>query len=225
MYRKQCSTFTRSNRKETPMSNPLPRPPFNPDVQAVIELLSQQMSMTMGPEDIVTARERTKMFNDDLSSFDVEQREFTIPGFENVEIALTTFTPEAVSDSAPCIFNIHGGGMIMGDRLTNITAVLPWVVEHRAVLTTVEYRLAPEFPDPVPGEDCYAALVWVSENAEQLGIDPARIIITVSSAGGGLAAGTALLARDRSGPALLGQLLVYPMLDDREGTVSARPFD
>lgn len=207
------------------MSSSFPRPPYNPDVQAVIDLLSEQMSTTIGPEDIVITRERTKMFDDDLGSFDVERRDFLIAGYENAEIALTTFTPAGVGDSAPCIFNIHGGGMIMGDRLTSITAVLPWAVEHRAVLTTVEYRLAPEFPDPVPVEDCYAALVWVSKNAPELGIDPARIIITGASAGGGLAAGIALLARDRKGPELLGQLLVYPMLDDRDATVSTHQFD
>lgn len=207
------------------MSEFSPRPPFTPDVRAVLELLSQQMSMTLHPADIVTARERTKMFDDDLSPFDVERREFTIPGYEGAKIALTTFTPAGITEPAPCILNIHGGGMIMGDRLTAITSVLPWAVEHGAVLATVDYRLAPEFPDPVPVEDCYSALVWISENAVGLDVDPTRIILTGASAGGGLAAGTALLARDRKGPDLLGQLLVYPMLDDRDTSVSTQQFD
>jgi acetyl esterase/lipase len=103
--------------------------------------------------------------------------------------------------------------------------VLAWALEHRAVVATVEYRLAPEHPDPTPVEDCFAGLVWVSEHAAELGGDPERIIVTGTSAGGGLAAGTTLLARDRGGPAVLGQLLVCPMIDDRDATVSTRQFD
>jgi acetyl esterase/lipase len=93
------------------------------------------------------------------------------------------------------------------------------------VAVTVEYRLAPEFPDPMPLEDCYSGLVWTADHTTELGIDPERIVIIGVSAGGGLAAGTALLARDRRGPALAGQLLMYPMLDDRDQTVSTRQID
>jgi acetyl esterase/lipase len=90
----------------------------------------------------------------------------------------------------------------------------------------VEYRLAPETPHPGPVEDCYAGLTWVAGHAAELGIDPGRIIVGGVSAGGGLSAAVALLARDRiardgSGPALAGQLLMCPMLDDRNDTPSA----
>lgn len=79
-----------------------------------------------------------------------------------------------------------------------------------------DYRLAPEFPHPVPVEDCYAALVWLSTHAKELGLDPARIGVAGLSAGGGLAAGVALLARDRGlNPPLAKQMLFCPMLDDR----------
>ena len=115
--------------------------------------------------------------------------------------------------------------MIAGNPRSGLAGVLPWVVDHDAVLVSVDYRLAPEFPDPYPVEDCYAGLVWTAENAAELGIDPERVIITGSSAGGGLSAGTALLARDRKGPKLIGQVLVYPMLDDRNETVSSHQYD
>jgi acetyl esterase/lipase len=90
-----------------------------------------------------------------------------------------------------------------------------------AVVVSVEYRLAPEHPHPAPVEDCYAGLVWMTENAGELGVDPDRIAIYGGSAGGGLAAGTALLARERGGPKLCFQMLIYPMIDDRNETPSS----
>jgi len=89
------------------------------------------------------------------------------------------------------------------------------------VVVSVEYRLAPETPHPGPIDDCYAGLLWTAAHADELGFDPDRMIVAGGSAGGGLAAALALRARDQSGPALLGQMLIYPMLDDRNDTPSA----
>jgi len=112
----------------------------------------------------------------------------------------------------PALLWIHGGGMVMGDARQDAPFCARVARELDAVVVSVEYRLAPEHPFPAPLEDCYAALEWL---AAQPDVDPARIAIGGASAGGGLAAGLALLARDRGRvrPAL--QLLVYPMIDDR----------
>jgi acetyl esterase/lipase len=123
------------------------------------------------------------------------------------------------------MFHIHGCGMIAGNRMVGVGQILPWIVETDAVAISVEYRLAPEFPDPYPVEDCYAGLLWMVEHAADLGIDLDRLVVAGASAGGGLAAGVALLARDRSGPRLAGQVLMCPMLDDRDQTVSTAQFD
>jgi acetyl esterase/lipase len=85
-------------------------------------------------------------------------------------------------------------------------------------VASVEYRLAPEHPFPAPQDDCFAALEWLAANAADLGVDPQRIGIIGESAGGGLAAAVALMARDRGGPALAAQFLTYPMLDHRTGS-------
>jgi acetyl esterase/lipase len=85
-------------------------------------------------------------------------------------------------------------------------------------MLSVDYRVAPEHPHPVPVEDSYAGLRWLSDHADELGVDPARIAVMGDSAGGGLAAAVALLARDRSGPVVARQILLYPMLDDRNTT-------
>ncbi|MFI2609739.1 alpha/beta hydrolase [Kitasatospora sp. NPDC018619] len=147
-------------------------------------------------------------------------RDVTIAGFEGDDITVSVITRRDHRGTGPGIYNTHGGGMVTGNRFAAIGQCIPWVQEHDAVLVTVEYRLAPEYPDPYPIEDCYAGLVWTAEHAHELGIDPSRLIIAGPSAGGGLAAGTALLARDRKGPALAGQVLMYPMLDDRNQTAS-----
>ncbi|AHH20062.1 putative alpha/beta hydrolase family protein [Nocardia nova SH22a] len=112
--------------------------------------------------------------------------------------------------------------MIVGSRLSGLSSMTSWIIEHDVVVVSVEYRMAPEFPDPYPVEDCFAGLRWTAEHAVELGIDPDRILVCGASAGGGLAAGIALLARDRQGPAILGQMLLCPMLDDRNQTVSSK---
>ncbi|ABW10008.1 Alpha/beta hydrolase fold-3 domain protein [Parafrankia sp. EAN1pec] len=98
----------------------------------------------------------------------------------------------------------------------------PWVARYVSAtgvpMLSVEYRLAPEHSHPTPAEDCYAALRWLADHAVELGVDPARIAVMGDSGGGGLAAAVALLARDRGGPVLARQILIYPMLDDRNTT-------
>ena len=115
--------------------------------------------------------------------------------------------------------------MIIGDRFTGIDTILDWVELMDAVAVSVEYRLAPEHPDPALVDDCYAALVYTAEHADELGFDADRLIIAGASAGGGLTAGVTLLARDKGGPALAGQVIIYGMLDDRNETISSHQID
>ncbi|MET9084885.1 alpha/beta hydrolase [Streptomyces sp. NPDC004237] len=131
------------------------------------------------------------------------------------DITLLILSPAAGATDLPGIYYIHGGGMVSGNRRIGVEAFLPYVVEGKAVVVSVEYRLAPEHPDPAPVEDCYAGLVWTARHAGELGIDADRLIIAGTSAGGGLAAGSTLLARDRGFPSLTHQILIGPMLDDR----------
>ena len=105
-----------------------------------------------------------------------------------------------------------------------MNSALDWVEKLGAVCLTAEYRLAPEHPQPAQLDDSYAALKWMSENAAELGFNPHKLIVNGGSAGGNLAAGVALLARDRSGPEILGQLLIYPWLDDSNDTLSIHQF-
>lgn len=143
---------------------------------------------------------------------------------EHGDLVVSVLRPKDQVDPLPAILYLHAGGMIIGDRFTFIESALDWVEELGVVVVTVEYRLAPEHPDPAPIEDAYDGLRWLIENHEDLRIDPSRVVVAGMSAGAGLAAGVALLARDRQGPPLLAQLLTAPMLDDRNDSVSSRQY-
>ncbi|GAB3689589.1 alpha/beta hydrolase [Actinocorallia lasiicapitis] len=137
------------------------------------------------------------------------------------EVLVVVCLPTAATGPVPGILFLHGGGMIIGDSRTGLPQTLDLALGVGAAVVSVEYRLAPENPHPAPVEDCYAALRWLAEQAGELGVDPARLIVSGTSSGGGLAAAVALLARDRGGPALAGQLLNCPMLDSRNDTPSS----
>jgi acetyl esterase/lipase len=115
----------------------------------------------------------------------------------------------------PAALYLHGGGMILGNVALYDGPIARYVSATGVPMLAADYRLAPEHPHPAPVEDAYLGLLWLHEHAAELGVDPARIAVMGDSAGGGLAAAVALLARDRRGPALARQILVFPMLDDR----------
>lgn len=144
----------------------------------------------------------------------VEVRE--IPGPEGQPpIMVRILRPERPQAPAPALYWMHGGGFLIGHPKLDEVANAALAKELGLVVVSVAYRLAPEHPYPAPLEDCYAGLLWLHEHAASLGVDAGRIALGGASAGGGLAAGLALLARDRGVVKPAFQLLVYPMLDDR----------
>lgn len=157
-----------------------------------------------------------------LADHGMAHRDLTLPGPAG-ELTLALFTPEGVGEGAPGLFWVHGGGMVVGNRFGALGAMGP-AVAAGAVIASVEYRLAPEHPAPAPQDDCVAALAWFADHAGELGVDPDRIVLGGESAGGGLAAATALRVRDEGGPALAGLYLLCPMLDDRMTSVSSGQF-
>lgn len=203
--------------------------PFDPDVQAVLDEIAKnpQPALTREtlPRDGVD-----RMFPDNdavIAGRDITWEDRVIPGPPGApDIEVTIFRPAGSETSTLAGFvNIHGGGMIVGHRSWETARVVDIVAEHGVVAVNVEYRLAPEDPYPAGVEDCYAAFVWTHAHATELGIDPARIVVGGGSAGGGLTAAVALLARDRRGPVMAGQLLLCPMIDNTNTTVASRQYD
>ena len=206
------------------------RPPFDPELAAALPTVNEVLPSSLHPQDLERVRGQVSAaflpIDEVIGDRPIEYSDRTIPGPDGApEVTVTVLRPRGGVSGAPGIYHTHGGGMVLGDRFVGADQLCTWVVEFGAVAVTVEYRLAPENPDPAPIEDSYAGLVWTAAHAAELGIDPARLIVAGGSAGGGLAAGLALLTRDRGGPVLAGQMLIYPMLDDRNETTSAGQFE
>lgn len=139
-----------------------------------------------------------------------------VPGpLGDPDVFVRIYQPTDRPTALPSLLWIHGGGYVVGrvEQDDLFAKRLSRVAD--CVIASVEYRLPPEYPHPAPVEDCYAALKWFAAHADEFGVDTSRIAIGGASAGGGLAAGLALLTRDRGEVELAYQLLIYPMLDDR----------
>jgi acetyl esterase/lipase len=153
-------------------------------------------------------------------TFEITER--AVPGLEGApDVSLLILRPKGLADARPIVYHTHGGGLIMGNNRFGLGQVTDWALQLGLVVVSVEYRLAPEHPFPAALDDAYAGLLWTARNAESIGGDPRRVIVAGGSAGGNLAAGLSLRARDQGGIELLGQVLIYPMLDDRSETLSA----
>ncbi|SNS23723.1 Acetyl esterase/lipase [Streptosporangium subroseum] len=203
----------------------LARPDLDPQLRAL--LAEMPLMSELSPEMLAQLRQFPSTPIDTLlEGRAVDRREVTVPGPDGARIPLSILSPVGAdrSTAAPCVYWIHGGGMIMGDRFSQIDIPLDWLDLLGAVVISVDYRLAPEVTGTTLVEDCYHGLLWVAEHADELGIDPARIIVAGASAGGGLAAGVTLMARDRGAPAIAAQVLICPMLDHRNVTVSSRQY-
>lgn len=202
-------------------------PPFDRELADPLRDILQTLPVPLTPHLIPRSRELTvtgSLTNEQISrggAFVLD--EHTVPGPSGApDISLIICRPTATPGPHAVIYNIHGGGMVAGNnRTAELAGELKRAEALQLAVVAVNYRLAPEHPDPAPVEDCYAGLTWLAENAGSLRLDPRRIIVSGNSAGGGLAAGVALLARDRRGPHLIGQMLQCPMLDDRCNSVSA----
>lgn len=142
-----------------------------------------------------------------------------MPGPDGTQLRVLVYSPKAPTRTGGLLW-LHGGGMVMATPDNN--EALCRYLAHAAgcIVVAVDYRLAPEHPYPAGLEDCYAALCWMQGAADELGFPGGRLAVAGESGGGCLAAGLALMARDRGNVRLSAQFLLYPMLDDRTGTAS-----
>jgi len=201
------------------------RPPFDPAVEAALNDQRNQVVTSLSPDGIQQLRQRSVPPDERAVTRDGEfarsmQHVAGTPGSPAVPLVL--LRPTRIPGPWPLLYHLHGGGLVTGTAHDDVPPVVELAAQTGCAVASVEYRLAPEAPYPAAVEDSYAGLVWLVRNAEALGLDADRFIVEGVSAGGGLAAATALLARERCGPRLAGQMLLGPMLDDRNDSASAR---
>jgi acetyl esterase/lipase len=155
-----------------------------------------------------------------LSDF-VTRTDHTVEVAGGPDVRVRVHRPAGADAALPGVLWMHGGGLVAGTHLIDDARFDRWCPQLGLVGISVDYGLAPERPYPGPLDDCYAALRWVHDHADELGVRADRIGIGGSSAGGCLAAGLALLARDRGEVEIAFQALIYPMIDDRMVTASS----
>ncbi|MBE1537280.1 alpha/beta hydrolase [Actinomadura algeriensis] len=205
-----------------------PPPPFDHELAPALRIINEHLApdALADPDALAAMGEASALMDPPTDetlardgAFTIEER--AVPGPDGApDVSLLICRPSSPVPT-PAIYHTHGGGMVLGNNRMGLVEMLDLAADVGAAVVSVEYRLAPGTPHPGPVEDCYAGLRWTAEHAAELGIDPGRIVVGGASAGGGLAAALALMTRDRGGPALFGQLLLCPMLDDRNDTPSS----
>lgn len=208
----------------TPTGHPPYRFAWDPDVAALVARIRDNGAGAMHTAGVEAARRSLESIVRPAGPSMATVDDVTVDGPHGT-VPLRIYRPHAApKTAAPALVWFHGGGMIMGslqsfDRLARDVAEAT-----EAVVVNVDYRLAPEHRYPVANDEAYAALRWVHENAADRGIDTARIGVGGDSAGGGLAAATALRSRDLGGPAIAQQVLFYPGVERRTDRPSMREF-
>jgi acetyl esterase/lipase len=188
------------------------------------EFLSALRSAPTGADDVEARRAwlRANLAggHDDADGLQIEDRVVPGPG---PALCVRVYRPDAPG-RLPAMLYCHGGGFTVNDPDINDPLCREIAVSAGCAVLAVDYRLSPEHPFPAAFDDCYRALDWAVDASDELGLDSARIAVGGASAGGALAAALALAARDRGGPALMYQQLVFPLLDDRMDSASATRF-
>jgi acetyl esterase/lipase len=195
------------------------KPLLDPEVAQALSFLDLELG-SLSSENLPRIRQRMAALPPVPLSNEVTCDEHFIS--ERDHVSVRVHRKKNAPGKLPCIYWMHGGGLVLGSSIGDDPRFDRWCPRLNCVGVSVDYALAPESKYPGPLEDCYAGLRWVHDNAETLGIDTQRIGIGGSSAGAGLAAGLALLARDRAELAIAFQALFYPMLDHRQGTTSSQ---
>ena len=195
---------------------------LDPEIRQASETLAQRMAGVPLPSagDWRAMRdygERLTAITDSLldPQGQVRRTPFQAHADDGTALGLTWFEPPAADMTGSAVLYIHGGGLIMGSVALFDRLIATYVADSGVPALAVDYRLAPEHPYPVPLDDCHAALTWLVTNASRLGVESDRIGVFGESAGGGLAAGLAMMVHDHDGPPIARQILSYPMLDDR----------
>lgn len=188
--------------------------PLNPQVEALLAMFAAMPAWdyaTLTAPELRAVNDNPMAFGEPPAVARVEDLALDLPGRT---LPARLYVPGDAANPAPLVVFYHGGGWVIGTLETHDATCRALARASGAAVLSVGYRLAPEHPYPAPVDDCYDALVWAAAHADELGCDPRRLAVAGDSAGGNLSAAVSIMARDRGGPALRHQLLIYPVTDD-----------
>jgi acetyl esterase len=197
---------------------------LDPEIAALLPALNRgfpRVETMTAPQLRAVIRERAVLLHNPEPVGRVVDR--TVPGPAG-DIDVRIYWPIETSESPPMIVFAHGGGFVFCGLDSHDDLCRAMTIGVGAIVVSVDYRLAPESPWPAAVDDVYAVAGWAADNADQLGADRSRMVVAGDSAGGNLVAVTAQLARDRGGPAIAAQLLIYPAIAADFSTESYRQF-
>ena len=155
---------------------------------------------------------------------DIKKTKKKFNSYDGKKITTTIYEPKNITPNAPCLIYYHGGGFILHEAKHHLRNACYYAKNANCKTVFVHYRTAPEYPFPTPVEDAYSALLWVHEHADELGINKDKIAVGGDSAGGALAAAVTHMARDRKGPTICFQMLIYPVTDCTQTSESMEEF-
>lgn len=196
--------------------------PLNPQIAALLEMMAQAPQIdfaTVSVSEVRAAYDQSMQVGVPPAVGSVREVSVALDGRT---ISARLYMPEGTEGTPPLTLYYHGGGWVIGTLDTHDATCRALVRASGSALLSIAYRLSPEYPYPAPVEDCYDALVWAAANAESLGIDGTRLAVAGDSAGGNLSAAVSIMSRDRGGPALRHQCLIYPVTDHDFSTGSYR---
>ncbi|MEU7044752.1 alpha/beta hydrolase [Streptomyces varsoviensis] len=200
-------------------------PPVDAEIQTLLATADTGVFPVHGLDEVIADPQRYAALRE-LPATPADDRvkveDLFIPG-PGGKLRLRVYRP-VTEATLPVILYTHGGAFTYGSPEAEEGRSLRYAAEAEAVVVSVDYRMAPEHPFPAAADDAYAALVWVAEHAAEIGGDPERVAVAGGSAGGNIAATTALRARDLAGPKVVFQALTYPGLDANLASDSAREF-
>ncbi|MFI2241091.1 alpha/beta hydrolase [Streptomyces chrestomyceticus] len=200
-------------------------PAVDPEIQTLLDTADTGVFPVYGLDEVLADPQRYALLRarpDTPVDSQVKVRDLYIPGPAG-QLRLRVYRPET-PDALPMILYVHGGAFTYGSPEAEEGRALRYARDARAVVVSVDYRLAPEHPYPAAADDAYAALAWIAAHPAALGGDRARIAVAGGSAGGNIAAATVLRARDEEGPYVLFQSLTYPGVDGSLTSASVREF-
>lgn len=196
---------------------------FHKDLENIAKIDFKHIKLSPFSLEVINFFSRASNYTIKLGK-DLKTTRITIPGYKSYDMVVNIYEPVDLKQNAPCIVYFHGGAFMTesNGRMHRIASYYALYAECK--LFYVDYRLAPKYPFPIGVEDCYSSLVWVYDHADDLGINREKIAICGDSAGGTLAAAVTHIARDRNGPKICFQMLIYPATDIAQNTESMKKF-